>query len=78
VVDLPDTPFDSWTLDDVQAAAEGEPVDVMPGSGRQVFGPRRELLEAMRGAGVSRAGDLDPAIRDRHWFSLTMVWPGDS
>ena len=27
--------FDSWTFEDVEAACEGEPVDVMPGSGRR-------------------------------------------
>jgi hypothetical protein len=47
VSNLPDRHFDTWTLEDVEAAAEDEPVDVMPGSGRQVLGPGRRLLEAM-------------------------------
>jgi hypothetical protein len=74
MVDLPDAPFNDWTLDEVGAAAEGEPVDVMPGSGRRVPGPRRKLAEAMQTAGVLVAGELDPLIGDRHLFSLT-VWP---
>jgi hypothetical protein len=60
VVALPDTRFDLWMLDEVAAATEGEPVDVMPGSGRRLPGPRRKLLEAMQTAGVVRAGDLSP------------------
>lgn len=36
---LPETPFDEWTLDEVVAATEGEPVNVMPGSGRRLPGP---------------------------------------
>jgi hypothetical protein len=32
VPDLPDRHFDTWRLDEVEAAGEGEPVDVMPGT----------------------------------------------
>jgi hypothetical protein len=71
---LPDKRFDEWTLDEVLAASEDEPVQVMPGSGRRVPGPRRELLDAMRAAGVPVAGDLDPHVRDHHKFVLTL-WP---
>jgi hypothetical protein len=74
VLDLPSAPFDEWTLEDVESAAEGEPVDVMPGSGRRVSGPRRKLLDAMQVAGVTVAGELDPAVRDRFVFSL-VLWP---
>jgi len=27
----------------------------------------------MRQAGVSRVGDLDPVIRQRHWFALVVI-----
>ena len=44
---LPDTSFDDWTLEEVVAAAEGEPVAVMLGAGRRLPGLRRKLLEAI-------------------------------
>lgn len=72
--ELPSTHFDAWTLEEVEAAAEGEPVNVMPGSGRRVPGPRRKLLEAMKAADVAVAGELDPRERDHFLFSLT-IWP---
>ena len=74
MVDLPERPFDTWTLAEVEAAASEEPVDVMPGSGRCVIGPRRKLLAAMRAAEVKRAGDLPRAERDHHLF-LPVGWP---
>jgi hypothetical protein len=71
---LPDTAFDDWTLDQVAAATDGEPVGEMPGSRRRLPGPRRKLLEAMQAAGVRVAGDLDALQRDHFTFSLT-TWP---
>ena len=71
---LPGSPFDTWTLDEVIAATEAEPVGAMPGSRRCLPGPRRKLLEAMEAAGVRVAGELDPLLRDRFGFSLT-TWP---
>ena len=73
MLDLPDAPFVEWTLDDVLAAALGEPVDTMPGSGRRVYGPRRELANAMQEVGARTPADLDPLVRDRHKFALT-IW----
>jgi hypothetical protein len=47
-------------LIDPVAAAERryrlEPINVMSGSGRRVFGPRRQSLNAMEMAGVTVAG----------------------
>lgn len=55
-------------------AAEDEPVDVMPGTGRQVLGPRRRLLGAMRTADLTDAGDLPREQRD-HFLFLLVLWP---
>lgn len=71
---LPVTAFAEWTLDEVAAATEGEPVGEMPGSRRRLPGPRRKLLEAMQVAGVRVARDLDRLQRDDFSFSLT-TWP---
>jgi hypothetical protein len=47
----------------------------MPGSGRHVYGPRRKLADAIQVAGVKVAGELDPEVRDRHEFALTLwLW----
>jgi hypothetical protein len=72
--EFPDRHFNTWTSDEVETACEGEPVDVMPGSGRRVPGPRRKLLEAMRDASVTIAGDLPGPQRDRFAFAL-VDWP---
>ena len=74
MAERPDRHFNTWTLGDVEAACEGEPVDVMPGSRWRVPGPRRKLLEAMRAAGVTVAGDLPGPVRDRFAF-LLVDWP---
>lgn len=74
VIDLPDRPFDAWTIDEVRAAVEGEPVDVLPGTGRQVPGNRRKLLNATEAAGVTVAGDLPCEQRNRYHFSI-VSWP---
>ena len=66
----PDTPFGTWTLDEVLMATEGEPVGEMPGSLRRLPGPRRKLLEVMQAAGVHVAGDLDALDRDHFGLSL--------
>jgi hypothetical protein len=39
-----------------------------------VLGPRRKLLDAMRAAGVTVAGELESAVRDHYGFSL-VLWP---
>jgi hypothetical protein len=58
---------------EVEALAAAEPVSVMPGSGRRVVGPYAKLLEAMRAADITVAGDLPRGERDR-WLFLTQ-WP---
>lgn len=58
----------------MRVCAEDEPVDVMPGSGRQVFGPRRKLVRAMEAAGVAVAGALPPVSVNRYLFLLTTIW----
>jgi len=70
MTDLPDAPFAEWTLDDVLAAALGEPLD--GGSGRRLCGLRRKLVNAMQEAGARTPADLNPLIRDRHKFAFTL------
>jgi len=72
VRELPDGHVDAWTLEAVARAAEDEPVEVIPGSGRLVLGRRRKLLEAMHAAGVNVAGDLPGPERDHHLFTLVL------
>jgi hypothetical protein len=80
VLDLPDTPFADWTLEEVEACAADELFHEMAGTRRHVLGPRRKLLEAMRKAGVRRFGDLRPDEPARHYFVLVTMrgkpgWP---
>jgi hypothetical protein len=56
---VPDKPLKEWSLAEVETIAADEPVEVMPGTGRQVYGPRRRLLTAMREQGVGLVGDLE-------------------
>lgn len=44
MVDLRTANFDTWTIDEGRAADEGEPIDVMPCSGREVPGSGRKRL----------------------------------
>jgi len=63
--ELPDKPFEDWTLDEVEALAAGEPEDSMPGSGRKVPGPATQLVNEMRAAGAATVAEVDPSLRDR-------------
>jgi len=74
VPDLPDKPFIDWTLAEVEASAEGEPQDEMPGTNRKVPGPRQRLLNDMRALGAATVGELPSELRDQHRFSLKLTY----
>jgi hypothetical protein len=72
---LPDKPLKEWTLAEVEELAADEQVDVMPGTGRQVYGPRRRLLTAMREQGVGLVGDLEGRAYEAAVLTFVARWP---
>jgi len=59
MADLPECPFDTWTLVEVEAAAASRAsCRSAPRRRRQVLGLRRKLRDAMNAADATVAGDL--------------------
>jgi len=76
-MDFPPGRFEEWTLVAVLTLASVEPIDLIPGSDRKIYGAWTRLAQTMEAAGVTTVGELDPIVQDSYREELAAQYMDD-